>query len=438
MLFVVFYGYFLDVKPVRHLKIMAVLKSVVSVGSQAVLKLLFSVVSLKIVAYYAGPSGMAIIGQLQSFLQIASAGASSVTSAGVVKLIAEGKCHKDNVASVSFVLLICYSAVMLFFFLGLSVFISEYFFGGKWVFAISLLPIAAFFLGVGNLVVSCYNGCQDYKKHFSYSVISAFFVAIITSAISFFYGSEGAVYSVVAAPVLAGVVMIVAFGGVGFSRFDFCFKRDLILAKSLVHFSSMAIGSAVVVYGGQIYLRDFISENVSVDSAGIWYSATRISDIYMGVASVLFSTILLPRYSSRSDESLSEEVGKMFFLSVFFAVALIIFINYTSFFLVSVIYGEVFVGASNIIGLYVLGDALKVVSWVFLYVLIARKKVLFYLFYEVFSASCYVVFSVIACDRYGFSYTPLGYVVQSLVSLCLVGFWFLFFRGRVAIYSTGD
>lgn len=405
------------------------LKSIVNVGSQALLKLCFSIVSLKVVAYYAGPSGMAVLGQLQAFLQIASAGASSVTSTGVVKLISEKKYQESSIVTVSFVLLAIYSVIMLLLFSGGAVFIAEYFFEGGWVTALFLLPLAAFFIGVSNLFISYYNGRQDYRAYFFYSVLSSFLISLITSVVTIFYGLEGAVYSVVFSPILAGILLIVVFREFNFSKLNFSFSRDRMIARSLLHFSFMAIGSAVVVYGGQIYLRDFIAENVSIDAAGLWYSATRFSEIYMGIASVLFSTILLPRYSSRSSEKLKSEVARMFALAAIFAVVMVLCVQFFSDFLVGVVYGKGFEGASEVLDLYAFGDGLKVVTWVFLYVSIAKQKIKFYLAYEIFSALCYVLFSILAYEYFDFSYMPLGYAAQSAISLCIVIVWFIYSCG---------
>ena len=77
--------------------------------------------------------------------------------------------------------------------------------------------------------------------------------------------------------------------------------------------------------------------------------------------------------------------------------------------------------------LYVIGDAIKVLSWVFLYVFIARQKVLFYLTYEIFSAVVYVVFSILAFRYLDFKYMAVGYVVQVALSLLIVMYGFFRF-----------
>lgn len=401
-------------------------KLIVNIGFQAVLKLFFSVLSLKVVSYYAGPSGMAALGQLQAFLQIASAGASSVTTAGVVKHISEKTHPEYNVVAVSFALLVIFSSLLLLLFSGVVEFISDYFFEGAWVTAIFLLPLAAFFVGVSNIFISYYNGRQEYRKYFYYSVLYSFLMMLVTILIAFLYGLDGAVYSVVVSPILVGLVLILLFKKFSFSKVSYSFNRDWSIASSLLKFSFMAIGSAVVVYGGNIYLRDYISTHVSVSSAGLWYSATRLSDIYMGITSVIFSTILLPRYTSFYSKELKKQVVDVFFIAVLFSIVMVFCIQFFSDFIVKIIYGKDFYGASEILNLYSIGDGVKVITWVFLYVSIAKQRVGFYIVYEVFSAACFVSFSILLYKYFDFSYMPLGYLAQSLLSLCIVILWYIY------------
>lgn len=406
------------------------IKSIINVGSQAVIKLLFSVVTLKVVAYYAGPSGMAVLGQLQSFLQIAGAGASSMTSTGVVKLISEGKQKEDKVLISSFLLLAMYTIIVFLMFLLFARFISRLFLGGEWFVALMVLPFAAMCLGINSLYISYYNGRQDYRRYFQYSIVLSFITAVASIFCALYFERTGAVYSVVVAPIIAGLLLLILFGKWASKWPTLTLEEFKPLARSLLQFSLMAMGSAIVVYGGQIYLRHFIADNVSADAAGIWYSATRLSDIYIGIASVLFSTILLPRYSAISDRLLKSEVLKMLGLAAIFALCMVGSVVFTSGFIVRIIYGEAFDDASQILSLYVVGDALKAISWVFLYVLIAKQKTLVYLVYEVASAVGYVIFCIVAYRYLGFSHIALGYIAQAALSLALLVCWFFRFYGE--------
>lgn len=405
----------------------AMLRPIINIGCQAIFKLMFAVVSLKVVAFYVGPSGMAVVGQIQSFLQILSAGASSVTTSGVVKLIAENKYPKEKILQSSMLLLVFISLSFALVLLFAARFVSDFFLQSDWVGVVLLLPVAAFFIGLNNLFISFFNGCQKYSEYFWYSIIAAFCTTVTICILSFFYGRLGAVYSIALSPVFAGLCIL--FLPVRFRLPRLKLKTfDCEIIKILLSYSLMALGSVVVVYGVQIFLRDYITTVGSSSEAGVWYAATRLSDIYMGICSVLFSTLLLPKYSSQEGRALRGTVVQIVGITLVFVVLMIISVNQLGGVAVRLIYGDAFAVTAEILRLYVLGDALKCLSWVFLYVMIAKQHVRFYLGYEIISAILYLALCVFCYEFYGFESMAFGYPLQGVMSLLMVSIWFFISR----------
>lgn len=408
------------------------LRPIINIAVQAIFKLMFSVASLKVVAFYVGPSGIAVVGQVQSFLQILSAGVSSVTTTGVVKLIAEDKHSKESIVRTSAFLLVFLSFICFVFLLISSREIANYFLEGEWVVVLLLLPLGGFFLGLNNLFVSYFNGMQKYNEYFWYSMITAFITALSICAISFYFGKVGAVYSVVIAPVVAGVCMFFLPERFRLPRASGVFKKiDGEILRILVSYSFMALGSAVVVYGGQIFLRNYIATSSSMAESGLWYAATRLSDIYMGICSVLFSTLLLPKYSAMEGRTLDGFVWRMAAIALAFAVVLVLVVGQLANFIVWLIYGEAFTASSEVLKVYVIGDGLKCLGWVFLYVMLAKQRVRAYLLYEVITAVLHLAACIFFYRLYGLESMAYGYVLQGLISLFLVLLWFFISRNKM-------
>ncbi|WP_178076616.1 oligosaccharide flippase family protein [Pseudomonas sp. 43NM1] len=399
------------------------IRPIINIGCQAFFKLIFAIASLKIVAFYVGPSGMAVVGQIQSFLQILSAGASSVTTTGVVKLIAEDKHPKDKILQSSLLLLGVLSLAFLVVLLFASNFISNLFLQGEWVGVLLLLPLGAFFLGLNNLFISYFNGEQKYSEYFWYSVITAFAVALFTCGFSLLFAKTGAVYSIVLAPALAGLLVLLLPAKFRLPKLPFA-SLNIEIIEILLSYSLMALGSVVIVYGVQIILRDYIATNGALAEAGMWYASTRLSDIYMGICSVLFSTILLPKYSSVEGKALTSVVVKFGLITLCFVIVMVVSVRLLASFAVGLIYGDAFAAAAEIMKIYVLGDSLKCLSWIFLYVMIAKQHVRFYLVYEMVSAFLYLLFCILCYQFYGFAKMAYGYPLQGAVSLLMVLTWF--------------
>ena len=413
------------------------IRPILSIGCQAVFKLMFAVASLKVVAFYVGPSGMAVVGQIQAFLQILSAGASSVTTTGVVKLIAEDIYPKERIVQSSLVLLLGFSFFFFVVLLFTSNLISDFFLRGGWNEVLLLLQLGAFFIGLNNLFVSYFNGRQKYSEYFLYSMVTAFITALLTCLSSFIYGKSGAVYSIALAPAIAGFLVLFLPVRFRLPKLELtCLNPKII--RVLLSYALMALGSVVIVYGVQIVLRDYISSSGSIAEAGMWYAATRLSDIYMGICSVLFSTLLLPKYSSHEGNALSNVVSRVGVMTLAFVIIMVLAVKQFASFAVWLIYGDAFTVAAGVIKIYVLGDALKCLSWVFLYVMIAKQHVRLYLVYEMISALLYLFFCILCYRFYGFDGMAYGYPLQGAISLLVVLGWFFVTRHKLSLEEQNN
>ncbi|WAG80597.1 oligosaccharide flippase family protein [Metapseudomonas furukawaii] len=391
---------------------------------QAILKLAFSVAATKILAFYAGPSGMAIVGQLQSILQIAASGVASVTTTGVVKNVAEEKHSNAAIFSLSLILLLSFGLVLFFALLALGGYLSRLFLEGDWLLVILIMPLSVIALGVANLNMSYFNGRQEYKKYTVYAMVFSFLIACTTVVLCLVFGAQGAMYSVALSPLLAAFIVTAIFRSGYLFVFDFSVIKNSELLRSLLSYSFMAIVSALFVYGGHIYIRDFIADALSLQAAGVWYSVTRLSELYMSIASVAFSIILLPRYTSLSGALLTREMRVGAVLALTAAALMVLFVIVLSDHLVDFLFGYEFAPAGAMLQMYVIGDAIKIFCWVILYVALAKQRVRFYILFEVFSSVLYVILVLSIFKWRGFDYAPIGYVLQTAISLSVLFIWF--------------
>ena len=76
---------------------MTLIKTSVLTGISTVIKLVSAFVINKVIAIYIGPSGLAIVGQLQSFTSIITTFSNGAISSGIVKYTAEYQDIEDNI-----------------------------------------------------------------------------------------------------------------------------------------------------------------------------------------------------------------------------------------------------------------------------------------------------------------------------------------------------
>jgi len=398
----------------------------------SVVKLCFSLLALKVIAFFAGPAGMAVIGQLQGFLQIASTITSSVGSNGVVKLLSDGK-NKDSglVLGTALRMLVVLSVFLLFVF-AVSSFLWINMFQGDWLIVFLIIPVAAFFVALVNVMISYYNGLQNYTAVLKYGVIFSFLCSLVGLFFAFVFEGQGAISSVVISPISAGLLMCLLWQKENGSIIALLSFYSSAVLRQLRSFSFMALGSAVLFYGGQIYLRDYIQRTLSLEHAGLWYAATKLSDVYMGIFSALFVAIMLPKFSSCPAFLIKRYIRKatnvIVCLAALFGLSVYLFAE----FVVLAVYGAEFLSASSLLALYVFGDCVKITSWVYLYYFMSRGLALIFLACEIVAAVLYVLFARLALDYNGFNYIPLGYLAQACLSFLIAYFAYSYYVRRDA------
>lgn len=106
---------------------MTLIKTSVLTGISTVIKLISAFVINKVIAIYIGPSGLAVVGQLQNFTSIITTFSNGAISNGIVKYTAEYQTieEKQKIFSSSVVISLICSLIISIFLFGFSGYLSE-------------------------------------------------------------------------------------------------------------------------------------------------------------------------------------------------------------------------------------------------------------------------------------------------------------------------
>lgn len=164
-------------------------------------KMLAGLVINKAVSLYIGPAGLALIGQFQSFSQLAMTAAQGAINTGVTKYTAqytsEGKDISLLFSTALKISLFCSILVG-----SLIIFMSRYIsisFLNKpsyyYVFIIFGFTIVLFVLN--NLLLSIINGLKEIKTFISINIIQSLFSIFLTTTLIILIGLDGALIALV-------------------------------------------------------------------------------------------------------------------------------------------------------------------------------------------------------------------------------------------------
>ncbi|WP_405207842.1 O-antigen translocase [Aquimarina sp. LLG6339-5] len=379
-------------------------------------KMITGFISLKVVAIFLGPEGLALIGNLRNVLtSIQSIGTLGLYN-GIVKYIAEFKGDKKEIRSVlstSYLLclvVIIFLSTWLYLF---PVFWNNLIFGNNYQynFVFKAIAIALPFYSVNTLCLAIINGYSKYKMYILLNIASSILGLLITVFLVWEYKLEGAFWAIIINPAVSLCFTIVIILN----------KKDVLkflpsnnisfkYVKRLSSFAVMTLVSVTVLPAILIRIRNFIIANEGLEEAGYWEAIQSISSQYMLFITTLLTIYLLPRLSEiNSSKSFRLEVFNFYktILPIFVIGFLIIY------FLRNIIIGTLFSNdftAMEALFIWQLfGDLFKIASLVIAYQFLAKRMFWYYIITEIISFTFLYFVSIYLIKQFGFIGASMAY-----------------------------
>ena len=350
----------------------------------------------KILAVYVGPSGYAIIGQFQNFVQMIASFSNGAVNSGVIKYTAEYRDEKQQhyvwstasafslIGSVFFVILIIIFREELALWLLKDVSYKNVFV----FFAVSL-----FLFSLNSLLLSVINGKKEIVSYVLANIAGSIFSLLVTSALTYYWGLWGALLSLAIYQSLSLVVTLFVCSRLPwFSIKHFTHGIDRAAAVNLSKYSAMALTSAICIPVSHMFIRNHIGESISWDAAGYWEAMWRLSAAYLMFVTTTLSVYYLPRLSElKTYQGLKNEIMQGYRLilplaiigggGIYTARDLIILILFT----------PEFSAMRDLFAFQMVGDTLKIASWILGYVLVAKAYVRVFILTEIIFSILFVL-----------------------------------------------
>lgn len=387
-------------------------------------KMISGFIISKIVAIYTGPSGIVLFGQIQSIVSALNGVINSPVGPGIVRFTAENHrkglehCYKWWIAGLSWVCII--SAIIIPLSITLSSHIAFWTLGSEkysWVIILTacLLPLTA----IGTFISSVINGFQNYKVYVLLGIISAFLSLIIMIALIVFGKINGALLAISVQNALIGGVMIIYASSQPWFNLRWLYGRvHKTYYKDIQRYIVMAITSAIVVPGSLIIVRNIIIHYVGWTEAGYWQAVWKISETYLAIITIALSTYYLPRLSSLSQK---DDIIKEISSSLKIIIPLVMFFSMGIYlsrdFIISLLFTKEFLGARMLFQVQLIGDILKIASWLYAYVMISKGMTQLFVISEVLFSLLFISFSLVFIRCYGLIGVTYAYCLNYFIYL---------------------
>lgn len=405
---------------------MKLLSTTIFSGITAFVKVASGFVVTKVISSFAGPAGVALVGSLTNFMAVVLSLANGSINSGVVKYTAEYKNDKrkskilyDTSLFISVFCSVIVSMVLLLFskYWSLKIFHSE-----SYRSVILLLGVGMIFYSLNTIILNILNGLGYIKKFTVINGLSSFFTLLLTIGLIYYYEIFGALYALVLAQftVFFVAVLLIWKKLKHHLSLDFL-KPNLKTIKNLGHFSLMVGVSSVCAPLAQILIRNMITQEIDLNSAGIWQGLIRISDGYLLVIQITLGTYFLPKLSALKDwfEIRKEIFSGIKFLAPLFLLMCVL-IYFFRFYIIEILYNEKFASMEDLFFWQLAGDFFKVISMIFTYLMLSKVMTKMFIFTEVFFSALYVCLSFVFLKKMGIQGTTFAFFLNNLFCLIFV------------------
>jgi polysaccharide transporter, PST family len=372
----------------------------------------------KVLAVYLGPAGYTLVAQLGNVAALLGAVTGAATGSGVTKYTAE---HADSPlrqratwrAATHYLLAATAAASIAV--IALNIPLASWLLGsaqrGPVLIALALvLPMMSF----NALLLAILNGKKDVRTYVLQGICSVVLSAGATATLAAVWGLTGALAAVVVGQALScGITLWLCVGRPWMTRDSFVGPLERSAFEPLVGYAAMAMVSAVAAPLGQLGVRDQLINQFGVVGAGEWQAIFKISEIYVQLFTATFGLYYLPRLAEiRFGRELWREIAKVSAFVLPIAVASALTIYAAREWITLTLFTAEFRGMVQLFGWQLVGDVLKVGSWVFGFVLVGRAMVRWFIVLEIVFVSSWVCLTGWLTDRHGIGGAPMAYALN--------------------------
>jgi O-antigen/teichoic acid export membrane protein len=398
--------------------------------STVAVKSVVNLVTVKLIAAFAGPSALSFYSQVLSVNALASTFTTGSLTTGLVKITAEHSEKEDMLFRIRATVLKLNIALgfilSLVFFLFRSR-ISELLFGITGMqHIVSLLGIASFFSGL-NLIFSSYaNGLVQYKFFLRLSIVSSCILLVAICIAGLIRQLDAFLYAFLFAQIVSILVMLPALVQKGYIHIRDYRNRvfDKKILISLGGFGLMSLAATLMVNLSQIFIRLFLSRKFSVEGAGLWDAMTKLSGAYFSILTAGLGIYYLPKIvSCKTRIEIDSEIIAMIKLIVPALIIFFVIIFLSREYLILLLYSKEFMPIKPFFLPILVSDFFKWFGWLFSYIIMAKSSVRLYLINEITITIILMVAVYLSSEMFGmigvFYAYSLVFFIYFLTSLFL-------------------
>jgi len=387
-------------------------------GVAVLIKTITMFVLNKILAVYLGPTGYAAIGQFQNFIQMVTTFAGSAINTAVVKYTAEY--HEDETkqravwktaGSIVFLFSLVFAILILIFQKQHSLYIFQ---SLKYQTIFIWFAVFLIFFNFNTLFLAILNGKKEILKLVLANIAGSLFALVITGVLAIKLQLYGALIALSIYQSIAFIVTLILCHRADWFEFSSLLgKIDLGITKKFASFILMALVSAICVPLSQMLIRVYLTQEFSLAYAGYWEAMIRLSTVYLLLVTTTLGVYYLPRLS---ELNAIDEIKKEVYLGYKFIFPLAVVGGICVFILrdwiINLLFSPSFAPMQDLFLWQMMGDALKIGSWILAYLMLSKAMTKLYICTEIIFTVSLIALTYICTQVFGFEGVSIAHLIN--------------------------
>ena len=411
---------------------MTLIKTSLLNGIAVVIKMLTLLGINKILAVYVGPAGYAALGQFQNAMTMITTFASGAINTGVTKYTAEY--YDDELkqrlvwrtaGTIALVGSVVTALLIALFNQTLAVwFLNDASYGGVFLWFAATLVLFTF----NTLLLAILNGKKEIVRYVLANIAGSIFALLATSIMVIQFGLYGALVALAVYQSISFFVTLLLCYKASWFKVEYLFGGvDKKTALNLGKYTAMALTSAVCVPVSHILVRNHLGETLGWDAAGYWEAMWRLSGAYLVFVTTTLGVYYLPRLSELKDaREIKKEIIHGYKVILPMAALCGVAMYLLRDFIIATLFTESFSPMRDLFAWQMLGDTLKIGSWILAYFMLSKAMVGLFMVTEIVFSISFVALTYLIAARVGLDGVAVAHAVNYavywllMIYICLV------------------
>ncbi|CNH99137.1 putative lipopolysaccharide biosynthesis protein [Yersinia thracica] len=368
---------------------MSLAKASIWTAGSTLIKIGVGLLVVKLLAVTFGPSGVGQAGNFRQLITVLGVLSGAGIFNGITKYVAEYHQQPERLRAVvgtSSAIVLVFSTLLALVFLLAAKPVSIALFGhADYQNVVRAVAFIQMGIAYANLFLAILKGYRDAMGN-ALAVIGGSLIGVVAYYICFRIGGyPGALLGLALVPalvVIPAAAMLIRRKTIPLSYLKLSW--DKALASHLGKFTIMALITSVTLPVAYVMMRNLLADRYGWDAVGIWQGVSSISDAYLQFITASFTVYLLPTLSRlKAKADISREILRSlkFVLPAVATASLMVWLLRD--FAIWLLFSHQFTAMRDLFAWQLVGDVLKVGSYVFGYLVIAKASLRFYILTEV-------------------------------------------------------